>query len=96
MPDGKNARWKKCPKDKSPPPSLFFCANCTPQHVVKSKGVQGAKADEWKTLILLRRAYRYIPSQKRDSEGTSYTSWWDKNLKKVNDSEGAAHIDFTC
>ena len=24
----------------------------------------------------------YIPSQKWDSENISYTSWWDKNLKK--------------
>ena len=28
----------------------------------------------------LRRVYRYIPSQKWDSESTLYTSWWDKNL----------------
>ena len=44
---------------------------------------------------VVREVYRYIPSQKWDSERILYTSWWDKNLKKINHSEGAEYIDFT-
>ena len=43
---------------------------------------------------LLRRVYRYIPSQKWDSESILYTSWWEKNLKKVNHPDGDENIDL--
>ena len=38
--------------------------------------------------------YRYITSQKWASESLLNTSCWDKNLSKVNHSEGAENIDF--
>ena len=32
---------------------------------------------------ILRRVFRYIPSQKCGSERILYTSWWDKNADKI-------------
>ena len=45
-------------------------------------------------LVDLRRVYSHIPSQKWDSESIFYTTWLDKNLKKINHSEGAENIGF--
>ena len=42
-----------------------------------------------------RRVYRYIPSQKWNSESILNTSWGDKNLKNNNHSEGADNFGFT-
>ena len=47
-----------------------------------------------RATVSLRRVYRYILSQKWDSESILYTSWWDKNLKK-NHSKSAENINFT-
>ena len=46
-------------------------------------------------IHVLRRVYRYITSQKCDSESILNPSWWDKNLKEFNISEGAKNIYFT-
>ena len=43
----------------------------------------------------LQTVYRYISSQKWDSESILNTSQWDKNLWKINYSEGAENIGFT-
>ena len=44
--------------------------------------------------LYLRRVYRYIASKKWDSESISNTSWWDKNMEKINHSEGGKNIDL--
>ena len=44
--------------------------------------------------IAVKEGVSLLPSHNWDSESILYTSWWDKNLNKINHSEGAENIDF--